>query len=78
MCLLFRQGKRLLDHTGKHLANFDRTHMKYQQMTVGPHFVKKYILRRKGLKEPQLYHFDDDEEPRNVEGLADKPGVTTV
>ena len=51
--------------------------MKYQQMTVGPHFVKKYILRKKGLKEPQLYHFDDDE-TNNVEGLADKPEVKIV
>jgi Sugar (and other) transporter len=54
-----------------------RTHMKYQQMTVGPHFVKKYILRKKGLQEPKLYRFDDDE-PRNVEGLADHPEAKTV
>lgn len=55
-----------------------RTHMKYQQTVVGPHFVKKYILRKQGLTEPKLYHFDDDDEPRNVEGLADHPEVKTV
>lgn len=51
--------------------------MKYQQTVVGPHFVKKYILRKKGLTEPKLYRFDDDE-PRNVDGLGDHPDIKTV
>lgn len=38
-----------------------RTHMKYQSGTVGPWFVKKYILRRQGLPDPELYKFDEVE-----------------
>ncbi|RMZ87663.1 hypothetical protein DV736_g5108, partial [Chaetothyriales sp. CBS 134916] len=38
-----------------------RTHMKYQVGKVMPYWIKKYIFRRKGLTEPQLYHFDSDE-----------------
>lgn len=37
-----------------------RTHMKYQTSTVAPYWVKTYILRRRGLKEPKLYHFESD------------------
>jgi hypothetical protein len=37
-----------------------RTHMKYQVSTVAPYWVKTYVLRRKGLKEPKLYHFESD------------------
>jgi Sugar (and other) transporter len=48
-----------------------RTHMKYQAGTVGPYWAKKYILRRKGLKEPQLYKFDEvDLAPKRT--LADE------
>jgi hypothetical protein len=38
-----------------------RTHMKYQTGTVAPYWIKTYILRRKGLTEPKLYHFDSDD-----------------
>ncbi|KAF2429716.1 MFS transporter [Tothia fuscella] len=37
-----------------------RTHMKYQTGTVAPYWVGKYIFRKKGLKEPKLYHFESD------------------
>ncbi|KAF2396888.1 MFS transporter [Trichodelitschia bisporula] len=36
-----------------------RTHMKYQTSQVAPYWVKRYVLRKKGLVEPQLYKFDD-------------------
>lgn len=38
-----------------------RTHMKYQVTQAAPHFIKKHILRRKGLVEPQLYKFEEVE-----------------
>jgi sugar porter (SP) family MFS transporter len=38
-----------------------RTHMKYQASEVGPYWVNRYIFRKKGLREPQLYKFDYDE-----------------
>jgi hypothetical protein len=38
-----------------------RTHMRYQMRQVAPYWFKTTILRRKGLKEPQLYKFDADE-----------------
>jgi len=38
-----------------------RTHMKYQFTQVLPWGIKHYILRRKGLVEPELYKFDNDE-----------------
>jgi sugar porter (SP) family MFS transporter len=48
-----------------------RTHVKYQTGTVAPYWVKKYILRRKGLPEPQLYKFDEvDLAPKRT--LADE------
>lgn len=34
--------------------------MKYQAGTVVPWWIKKFILRRKGLSTPTLYKFDDD------------------
>lgn len=37
-----------------------RTHMNYQVGTVMPHWIKTYVLRRKGLPTPQLYKFDSD------------------
>lgn len=46
-----------------------RTHMKYQTSQVGPYFVKRHILRKKGLKEPQLYRFEHDDEG-NIAGVA--------
>lgn len=36
-----------------------RTHMNFQATKMLPWFVKTYILRRKGLKAPELYKFDD-------------------
>jgi len=42
-----------------------RTHMSYQWRQVLPYFIKKTILRRKGLKEPQLYKFDSEEYQQN-------------
>ena len=38
-----------------------RTHMKYQLEEVMPYWIKTFILRRKGLKEPQLYKFQFDD-----------------
>jgi hypothetical protein len=38
-----------------------RTHQKYQMGTVAPYWLKTYVLRRKGLKEPKLYHFQSDD-----------------
>lgn len=35
--------------------------MNYQINQVAPYFIKRHILRRKGLKEPQLYKFDREE-----------------
>jgi hypothetical protein len=43
-----------------------RTHMRYQTSEVLPYWLKTYILRRKGLKEPQLYKFDHIEPVSNV------------
>jgi len=37
-----------------------RTHMKYQVSQVAPWWFKRYILQRKGLPSPQLYHFESD------------------
>jgi len=51
-----------------------RTHMKYQAGQVGPYWFKTYVLRRKGLKEPQLYKFEDVAE--REEGLhSEEPKV---
>jgi hypothetical protein len=35
--------------------------MKYQWGQVLPYWFNTWVLRRKGLKEPQLYKFDSDE-----------------
>ena len=35
--------------------------MKYQAGTVVPWWIKKYILRRKGLQTPVLYKFGENE-----------------
>ncbi|RMD42793.1 hypothetical protein DV735_g2371, partial [Chaetothyriales sp. CBS 134920] len=51
-----------------------RTHMNFQLGKVMPYWIKKTILRRKGLVAPELYHFDSDnqggaapqEEPKTV------------
>ena len=43
-----------------------RTHMKFQTGKVAPWFVKTYILRQKGLEEPQLYKFDEIEPAPNM------------
>lgn len=40
-----------------------RKHMNYQVGTVAPYWFKTQILRKKGLKEPKLYQFDDYSEP---------------
>lgn len=48
-----------------------RTHMKYQGTKVAPYWFKRYILLRKGLKEPQLYRFEEaDLAPKRT--LADE------
>jgi len=36
-----------------------RTHMNYQLYQNLPWWFKTYILRKKGLKKPVLYKFDD-------------------
>lgn len=38
-----------------------RKHMKFQAGQMVPWWFKRYILRRKGLPQPQLYKFDVDE-----------------
>jgi len=48
-----------------------RTHMKYQQGTVGPYWFKRYVLQKKGLEEPRLYKFEEaDLAPKRT--LADE------
>jgi hypothetical protein len=57
-----------------------RTHMKYQASEVGPYWVKRYILRRKGMREPQLYKFDEaDLAPTRTlaDEIVEKKGTTT-
>ena len=39
-----------------------RTHMHFQVTKVLPWWLKKWILRRKGLKVPELYSFTDEVE----------------
>lgn len=39
-----------------------RTHAKYQITQVFPWWFKTYVLWRKGIPSPQLYHFDDNED----------------
>lgn len=48
--------------------------MKYQWGKVLPHFIRKYILRRKGLTEPRLYKFDLDE----YQGASEEEEVKTA
>jgi MFS family permease len=43
-----------------------RTHMKFQVSEVAPYWINTYILRKKGLKEPQLYKFDEIEPVPNL------------
>jgi hypothetical protein len=49
-----------------------RVHMKYQQGQVAPYWVKRYIFRRKGLVEPQLYRQEDVAELGPKRGLKDE------
>lgn len=37
-----------------------RTHMNYQLGKNLPWWFNTYVLRKKGLAKPQLYHFGDD------------------
>lgn len=37
-----------------------RTHMNYQLFEVAPWWFKRYVLMRKNLRTPELYHFDSD------------------
>ncbi|RMZ83128.1 hypothetical protein DV738_g1249, partial [Chaetothyriales sp. CBS 135597] len=46
-----------------------RTHMNFQLGKAMPYWIKTYILRRKGLTKPELYHFDSDDYQPN-EGAA--------
>lgn len=45
-----------------------RTHMKFQTSQVAPWWIKKYILRRKGLRTPELYQVDHDSDDYNGVG----------
>jgi len=36
-----------------------RTHMKFEITQAAPYWFKRWVLFRKGLKEPQLYKFDE-------------------
>ena len=47
-----------------------RTHMKYQVTQVAPYFFKRHVFRRKGLKEPQLYRFEEAE-TRDIQLFGD-------
>ena len=49
--------------------------MNYQWGQVLPYFIKAKILRRKGLKEPQLYKFDSDE---YTSGDSDREEIKTA
>ncbi|KAF2260609.1 MFS transporter [Lojkania enalia] len=37
-----------------------RTHMKFQTTQAFPWWFKTYVLRRKGLRKPELYRFEDE------------------
>jgi len=51
-----------------------RTHMKFQLFKAFPWWFKKFVLRRKGLVEPQLYHFDQEDVPPAVAAEAEVKG----
>ncbi|APA16016.1 hypothetical protein sscle_16g107860 [Sclerotinia sclerotiorum 1980 UF-70] len=51
-----------------------RTHAKFQIREQFPWWARKYLLRRKGEPEPQLYRFEDEEW---VENELDTRGVST-
>jgi len=51
-----------------------RTHMKFQLFKAFPWWFKKFVLRRKGLVEPQLYHFDQPEVAPAVTAEAEVKG----
>ncbi|CAD6447304.1 80679f28-b540-45eb-adf3-ebd6be1363b1 [Sclerotinia trifoliorum] len=51
-----------------------RTHAKFQIQEQFPWWARKYILRRKGEPEPQLYRFEDEEW---VENEIETSGVST-
>jgi len=38
-----------------------RTHMDFQVKKAVPWFFRTYVLRRKGLAQPRLYHFEQEE-----------------
>lgn len=38
-----------------------RTHASYQLFQVLPWWIKRYVLFRKDLPSPELYHFESDE-----------------
>src|SRR5271170_8393861 len=50
-----------------------RTHMKFQAGKMFPWWFRRYILRRKGVPAPQLYHFESDR--NSQEGLVEKNGI---
>ena len=49
-----------------------RTHMKYQQGQVAPYWIKRYILRKKGLTEPRLYKEEEVQKIAPRRALADE------
>jgi hypothetical protein len=46
-----------------------RTHMSYQVRQVMPYWFKTTILRKKGLPEPKLYHFQSDSTLLELENM---------
>ncbi|KAF2246030.1 MFS transporter [Trematosphaeria pertusa] len=48
-----------------------RTHMNYQVKQNLPWWFKTYVLRRKGLKKPQLYKFDEEVVAHSKTALSD-------
>ena len=54
-----------------------RTHMRYQIMEAAPYWLRKNILRQRGLKEPHLYKFDVSDGYGDDNGVNDK-NVKTV
>jgi hypothetical protein len=47
--------------------------MKFQAGKMFPWWFRRYILCRKGVPAPQLYHFESDN--ISQEGLAEKNGI---
>lgn len=54
-------SKRSLEELDYVFAVSTRRHAKYQLTEVLPWWIQRYVLRKKGLSSPQLYHFNSQE-----------------